>query len=291
MKRLLKKLLPVLHRVLAFLLNPRLLLCFGIAWMITNGWCYLFLFFGARYGIGWMAALGGAYAAFLWFPFTPEKIVTVAIAIFLLRLLFPRDQATLAVLQDEAHRVRESFLAAMAARRARRIARGMRRVLVIGCPGSGKSEFSRALREITGLPIVYLDRLFWRADRTTVSQEEFDCRLHQALAEECWIVDGNYQRTLDVRLAAADTVFFLDYPTEVCLGGIRARCGRAREDMPWVEEEEDPELITYVQEFRQKNRPILLQRLSRFPKKRTVTFRSRAQADRFLAALRVLYQR
>ncbi len=88
------------RRVLSFFLNPRLLLCFGIAWMITNGWCYLFLFFGARYGIAWMLAAGGAWAAFLWFPFTPEKIVTVAIAIFLLRLLFPRDQATLAVLRD-----------------------------------------------------------------------------------------------------------------------------------------------------------------------------------------------
>ncbi len=89
-----------LLRTVRFILNPRLLLCFGIAWLITNGWCYLFLFFGLTFDIAWMSAVGGAYAAFLWLPFTPEKLVTVAIAVFLLQLLFPRDTATLQVLRE-----------------------------------------------------------------------------------------------------------------------------------------------------------------------------------------------
>lgn len=81
-----------------FILNPRLLLCFGIGWLITNGWAYLLFGIGIYYNIGWMSRVSGAYLTFLWLPFTPEKIVTCAIAIFLLRLLFPNDEKTLAIL-------------------------------------------------------------------------------------------------------------------------------------------------------------------------------------------------
>lgn len=274
------------RRLLRFFLNPRLLLCFGIGWMITNGWCYLFLLFGARYGIGWMLAVGGAYAAFLWFPFTPEKIVTVAIALFLLRLLFPHDKATLAVLQEEARKAKAGALRVKEKRRARRTARGMRRAIVIGCPGSGKSTFSRALSEASGLPLVHLDLLFWRADKTTVSEEEFDRQLAEALAREAWIIDGNYMRTLERRLAAADTVFFLDYPAAVCEEGIRARQGIPRPDMPWVEEGCDGALLSLVQGFAEGQRPAILALLTRQKRKRCITFRTREEAERFLALWR-----
>lgn len=85
---------------LEFILNPRLLLCFGIGWIITNGWSYVFLAVGTTYNIPWMAAIGGAYLAFLWFPFTPEKVITIIIAMFLLKWLFPNDQKTLKKLKD-----------------------------------------------------------------------------------------------------------------------------------------------------------------------------------------------
>lgn len=98
------------------------------------------------------------------------------------------------------------------------------RILVIGSPGSGKSTFARALGELTGLPLLYLDRLFWNADRTTVENQVFDQRLEQAMSQnQRWIMDGNYSRTLDRRLARCYRVFFLDYPVEVCLEGVRAR--------------------------------------------------------------------
>ena len=84
---------------IAFLLNPRFLFCFGIAWMITNGWSYVFFALGTHFGIGWMAAVGGAYLAFLWLPISPEKIVTALIAMALLRLFFPRDEKTLGILR------------------------------------------------------------------------------------------------------------------------------------------------------------------------------------------------
>ena len=95
-----------LKKILWFFANPRLLLCLGIAWMITNGWSYIFVAVGTALGIGWMAAVGGAYLTFLWVPFTPEKILTVIIAIFLLRKLFPRDEKTLKILIDLFEKVK-----------------------------------------------------------------------------------------------------------------------------------------------------------------------------------------
>lgn len=81
--------------------------------------------------------------------------------------------------------------------------------MIIGCPGAGKSTFGRELAKITGLPLYHLDLIWHRADRTTVSREEFDMRLSEIMKQEKWIIDGNYKRTLPVRLKEADTVFFL----------------------------------------------------------------------------------
>ena len=98
-----------LKKAVRFLLNPHLLICFGIAWMITNGWCYVFMAVGGWLEIGWMAAVGAGYAAFLWIPFTPEKLVTVVISIFLLRIIFPNDEKTLKVLKDDLEVLKSKF--------------------------------------------------------------------------------------------------------------------------------------------------------------------------------------
>lgn len=93
-------------KLVRFLLNPRLLLCLFIAWMITNGWSYAFFAIGMLLKINWMRVVGGAYMSLLWLPFTPEKLLTVLIAIGLLRLFFPRDQQTLGVLRMKLRRMR-----------------------------------------------------------------------------------------------------------------------------------------------------------------------------------------
>ena len=86
--------------VLQLILNPRLLLCFGIAWIITNGWAYILLGAGTLCEIGWMIAVGSGYLAFLWLPISPEKILTLAISIALLKLIFPNDTKTLGILRE-----------------------------------------------------------------------------------------------------------------------------------------------------------------------------------------------
>jgi hypothetical protein len=93
-------------RTLRLILNPKLFLCVAVAWIITNGWAYILFALGAVFGIGWMTAVGGAYLTFLWFPFTPEKIVTVGLAIWLMTRWFPSDRYTVAVLRLEMSRLR-----------------------------------------------------------------------------------------------------------------------------------------------------------------------------------------
>ncbi len=89
-----------IKKIFLFITNPRLLLCFTMAWFLTNGWSYVFFAIGTWLGIDWMTAVGGAYLAFLWLPVSPEKLLTFTIAIVLLRWLFPEDQKTLAVLRE-----------------------------------------------------------------------------------------------------------------------------------------------------------------------------------------------
>ena len=98
-----------IKRLIEFILNPRFLLCFGLAWMITNGWCYIFIGVGSYYDIGWMFYTGTTYLAFLWLPITPEKIITIPLAIAFLKLIFPRDEKTLAVLQNMYQKAKDAL--------------------------------------------------------------------------------------------------------------------------------------------------------------------------------------
>lgn len=160
----------------------------------------------------------------------------------------------------------------------------MKRVIVIGCPGSGKSTFSRKLHNITGLPLYHLDMLYWNVDRTTVPREIFRERLQETIEKEEWIIDGNYGSTMELRMEACDTIIFLDYPMDVCLAGIKERRGKERTDMPWVEaeDEEDEEFIEFVKNYNTVSRPVVLELLKKYAGKKILIFKARAEADVFL---------
>ena len=159
------------------------------------------------------------------------------------------------------------------------------RIIVLGCPGSGKSTFARALAARTGLPLIHLDSVWWRADGSHIRRDEFDRALAELLAGEKWIIDGDYSRTYEVRLRAADTVIFLDYPEDVCMAGIVGRVGEERPDMPWTESTLDPELVAMVKNYARDNRPVLLDLLRRYADRQVLVFTDRTRADRWLSEL------
>ena len=88
----------------------------------------------------------------------------------------------------------------------------MQRAIIIGSPGAGKSVFARKLRDASGLPLYYLDKIWHKPDQTNISCEEFDLKLQDILRRERWIIDGNYQRTMEMRMRECDMVFLLDLP-------------------------------------------------------------------------------
>ena len=158
----------------------------------------------------------------------------------------------------------------------------MKKIIVIGCPGSGKSTFSRALHKTTNIPLYHLDLMYWNADKTTVEKSVFRQRLADALEKDEWIIDGNYASTMELRLAACDTVIFLDYPLEVCLNGIKERRGKPRSDMPWTETEEDAEFIEFIKSYNEQQRPRVFELFEKYKNKNIIVFTSREQADTFL---------
>lgn len=143
----------------------------------------------------------------------------------------------------------------------------MKKVIITGCPGAGKSTFARKLSAKTGLPLYYLDIIWHLPDRTTLSREEFATRLEKIISGEKWIIDGNYLHTMPFRLQNCDTVFFFDLPTVVCLAGAEERIGKEREDMPWTDETMNEEFRQWIIDFSSQQLPVINSLLSEYKEK------------------------
>ncbi len=159
----------------------------------------------------------------------------------------------------------------------------MKKVIVIGCPGSGKTTFSEKLQKKTGLPLYYLDAIWHKPDKTHIPREEFDKRIVEIFATDEWIIDGNYNRTMEMRLNECDTVFLFDLPTEVCLQGATDRIGKGRYDLPWIEKEVDKEFESFIKDFSITSLPKIYELLDKYKKeKQIVIFKKRNEADEYL---------
>lgn len=168
--------------------------------------------------------------------------------------------------------------------------RGMKRVIIIGNCGSGKSYFSKKLSKITGLPLVHLDKIYWLGNKETLSKEEFDLKLKSELEKDEWIIDGNYNRTIRNRLDYCDTVIYFDIPTFTCLKGVFSRTfknlGKTRDDMS----ENRPErfdlmflkLCKNVLTYNKKHRKYYYRLLTLTDNVQKIVFKSRNDAEKFL---------
>ena len=159
----------------------------------------------------------------------------------------------------------------------------MKKVVVIGSPGAGKSVFSRKLEKVTGLPLYHLDMLYHNEDGTHITREELIEKLSEIFKEDKWIIDGNYQKTLELRIQQCDTVFLLDFPTDICIEGAQARIGTKRDDLPWIEKELDESFKKCIMDFSKEKLPQIYEILSKYiDKKKIIIFKSREDADKYI---------
>lgn len=157
------------------------------------------------------------------------------------------------------------------------------KIIVIGCPGSGKSYFSKQIARITNIPLYHLDVLYWKPNWEASPREEFIKIIENIVNSNEWIIDGNYGKTLEKRFKAAELVYFLDLPTDVCLESVKKRIGIKRSDLPsYLEEKEDLEFISFIENFPNAGRPLILSLIDKYPNLKVITFKSRDEVNEYL---------
>lgn len=163
----------------------------------------------------------------------------------------------------------------------------MERIVIIGCGGAGKSTLARQLGEKLDIPVVHLDKLFWRPGWVQVSREEFDKLHRDAIAQDRWIIDGNFDRTMEERIQRSDTVIYLDFSRFACLMGVCKRVlttyGKVRPDMgEGCPERIDWEFMKWVWDFNKNKREKNYRLLNEAEGKETIVLKNRRAVKKFL---------
>ena len=131
-----------------------------------------------------------------------------------------------------------------------------------------------------------MDAIWHKPDKTHISREDFDKYITEIFNTSEWIIDGNYNRTIEMRLQQCDTVFLFDLPTEVCIQGATDRLGKGRYDLPWIEKELPPSFLQEIQEFPLNSLPRIYELLEKYRKGRQITvFKAREDGDEFLRSI------
>ncbi|MBA8878271.1 AAA family ATPase [Phyllobacterium myrsinacearum] len=146
----------------------------------------------------------------------------------------------------------------------------MKRILIVGCPGAGKSTVAKQLAEMTGLPLIHLDRHYWLPGWKRPDSAAWHMTVEKLVAQPAWIMDGNYSGTLEPRLRSADTLIHLDYPTWLCVWRVIRRTARGwghnrdNELAPECRERFDWQFLRFVIRYRREQRDRDLARMTEF---------------------------
>ena len=167
----------------------------------------------------------------------------------------------------------------------------MQRILIIGCGGAGKSTLAKRMGDITGLPVVHLDQVYWSPGNWNhVTREEFDEKLEQLLVKDQWIMDGDFSRTFPKRLEHCDTVIYLDFNRITCLlhwlKRVITNWGKARPDMAegcteWF----DPEFAKWIWNYNKVKRPANYELLANSSGVQCIILKNGRKVRKFLRTL------
>jgi adenylate kinase family enzyme len=165
-----------------------------------------------------------------------------------------------------------------------------KRIAVIGSPGSGKSTFSRKLSEITGIPLIHLDKEFWNYGWVETPSEKWMEKQENLISGDKWIIDGNYGSTLDIRIKKADTIICFQLSRVVCMRSYFKRVitniNKIRPDIAeGCPENFDFEFIKYIWNFPKTSGKSNFERVERNKEKNIIIFKKRTEANKYLKAL------
>ena len=166
----------------------------------------------------------------------------------------------------------------------------MERIIIIGCGGAGKSTLARKLGEVLDIPVVHLDKLFWKPGWVEMDKDEFDTLLRRELEKEKWIMDGNFNRTMPERIKHCDTIIYLDFSRFACLMGVLKRVittyGKVRPDMgEGCPERIDLEFLKWVWNFNKNKRESYYKMLNEVEGIETIVLKNRRAVKLFLKSL------
>ena len=166
----------------------------------------------------------------------------------------------------------------------------MERIMIIGCGGAGKSTLARQLGEKLNIPVVHLDKLFWKPGWVESAKEEIDAKIMEELSKPQWIMDGNYNRTLPRRLRYCDTVIYLDFSRFACLMGVAKRIittyGKVRPDMgEGCPERFDLDFLKWVWNFNKNHRERYYRLLNETDGIEKIVLKNRRAVKKFLKSI------
>lgn len=167
----------------------------------------------------------------------------------------------------------------------------MKRVMIIGGGGAGKSTLARVLGQITGLPVYHLDYYYWQPGWVPASDHEWDEKVKELASHPNWIIDGNYSRTMEIRLEQADTVIFLDYSRWTNLFSIIKRRvryhGKTRPDINRdCPEKLDWEFIRWVWQYEKQKAPAIRKKLTKISNKQIHHFKKREDLQNWIKEIK-----